>query len=683
MEQVSSREETRYMYDYVVNIFKAHGLSIIAALSAEVPGIPFSPFDADSIKDVLAARKAENLGKVIMRANRSKLLFYHALFTLFTNHFVASYTYYERNKKYGKIQVPKYKTITNDGKITFDCPECLSSSELEQDKCPSCGGDLEKNVGDETQETVQEGMEEINRGMQLIKVRGTLNVKLPVWAADQPACTYLIDYYDQHYGQLRRLYPEIRDQINNDATDNFERIARMPSIGRLYADTYLSKLQTLKRVWIREDCIETLDKVEADEIKNFFKLEDGDGVYFACINENLFAEAENACLDDDWTIAKGDLSRAVHGDPLGKPLLPMQDLENTVSNLLIESLEHSVPSTFADPDIIDFETYSKQEVLPGAIYPAKNPAGSGKKLDDYFYTLKTATLPKEGVDFDTIVQNKGQFVVGAFPSIFGGPQTEGSKTLGEYQESRNYALQRLSIPYQMLFFWWADTIHKSVKGYISNMVNDETHTMPGNDGKYISLKLLQEDFQAGRFDQILPESATDLPVSFSQKRSNIQQMIQLNSDRINEFLFSNENRRVTLRYLGIEEFSDLDSNQTTKQLCELDDLIKGDPVEIEPEIDEHEVHLRIIRNFLSSEYGQELKKLAPDAYERVMEHAKAHYQFLMQSMQMQNEKEANKTLLKNTKVRTQKVPVSQVEQQIQQQTHPAPVNGGGNGNGGQ
>src|SRR4051812_47679095 len=69
MEQVSSREETKFIYDYVVNIFKAHGLSIIAALSADVPGVPFSPIDSESPRDVLAAKRAEILGKIISKKN--------------------------------------------------------------------------------------------------------------------------------------------------------------------------------------------------------------------------------------------------------------------------------------------------------------------------------------------------------------------------------------------------------------------------------------------------------------------------------------------------------------------------------------------------------------------------------------------------------------------------------------
>src|SRR5436309_15934427 len=112
MEQVSSREEVKFIYDYVVNIFKAHGLSIIAALSAEIPGVPFSPLDADDPNDVLAAKKAEQLGKIIQKYNKSKLLFYHALFTLFTNHFVASYNCYERDEKHGTVEIPKYKKET-------------------------------------------------------------------------------------------------------------------------------------------------------------------------------------------------------------------------------------------------------------------------------------------------------------------------------------------------------------------------------------------------------------------------------------------------------------------------------------------------------------------------------------------------------------------------------------------
>ena len=41
-------------------------------------------------------------------------------------------------------------------------------------------------------------------------------------------------------------------------------------------------------------------------------------------------------------------------------------------------------------------------------------------------------------------------------------------------------------------------------------------------------------------------------------------------------LFSPENRRVTLRYLGIEDMNDLDSEQTMKQLLEIEEILNLD-----------------------------------------------------------------------------------------------------------
>jgi hypothetical protein len=651
MEQVSSREEVKFIYDYVVNIFKAHGLSIIAALSAEIPGVPFSPADADNIEDTLAARKAEELGKVIQKTNKSKLIFYHALFTLYTNYFVAAYNCYERDEKLGTIEMPKYeKQMTKVSDDSYTCPEagCKNfSSPEELQECPHCGGPLDYNEGEEANLPVKVGVETIEKGMERIKVKGTLNVKISTYAADQDGCGYLIDYVDTHFAWLRNNYPNVeRDKISIQASDNFERVARMPSIGRLYSDTYLQDLLTLKRVWLRPWMYDILEEDECDVLHKEFPK----GVYFAVIDSGaaVFAEARQEKLDDHWTITKGDLSRSVHGDPLGKPLMPMQDLENMVTNLLTESLEHSVPTTWADPEILDFETFSKQEVSPGSVYPAKTSlTNPNRRMEDYFFTLKTSTLPKEGVDFDKIIETKGQFLVGAFPSIFGGPQTQGSKTLGEYQESRGYALQRLSIPYQLLFFWWADVIHKSVKDYISNMVSDEKHTVQGANGNYESIAFLQETFQKGRFNQLLPESAVDLPVSFSQKRSTIQGMVQLNSDILNQFLFSPENRKVTLKFLGIEELSDMESNQVMKQLFEIEQLLREEPIQdettgqetssipIEPEVDDSEVHLRVIKNFASSPCGWEHKKNNPTGYKNVLLHGQLHKTQLQQEQMQQ------------------------------------------------
>ena len=621
-QEFSSREDVKFVYDYVINVFKAHGLSIIAALSSDIPAIAFSPQDAEESSDVRAARKAEALGKVIARRNKAKLIFYHALYILYTSHFVAAYNFYDRDKKYGTIEIPKFKKeMTKVSPDLHVCEACGFSTEANLSKCPDCGSELKFEAGEEELIEVPDVPEILGKGVEHLHIKGILNVKIPTWAADQAACGYLLEYSDQHYAYLRHLYPEIpREKLKSGSANNEDRMIRMVATGKIYSDSYMDSLLTLKRLWVRPWMYEVLDDDKASELKDEFP----DGAYCAFVEEQ-FADARKEKLDDHWTITKGDLSRSVYGDPLGKALVPLQDLENNTINLLTESLEHSVPSTFADPSVLDFETYSRQEVLPGAVYPIKQGSVSNvRRLEDYFFTLKTSTLPAEGVNFGAIVESKSQFVVGDFPSIHGGAQTEGSKTLGEYQESRSYALQRLSIPYQLLYYWWADVIHKAVIDHIKNMLDDESYTVQAENGRFANINFFKQDFDSGKFDLLIPESSIQLPMSFDQKRLMLQNIVQLNNEFLNQFLFAPENRHTVLRFLGIDELNSYDANQTIKQLREIDELLAGRESPIEPEADDDEIHLRVVRTFIASDLGQDYKRLKPDSYMMILVHAREH-----------------------------------------------------------
>src|SRR5271157_5674094 len=96
-EEISSREENRWVYDYVINQFKAHGESIIAALSADIPEVRFGPRDASDPDDNRAVEAADNCVSLIEKWNRAKLQIINALFYLATEGFVASYTYHKKD----------------------------------------------------------------------------------------------------------------------------------------------------------------------------------------------------------------------------------------------------------------------------------------------------------------------------------------------------------------------------------------------------------------------------------------------------------------------------------------------------------------------------------------------------------------------------------------------------------
>jgi hypothetical protein len=103
-------------------------------------------------------------------------------------------------------------------------------------------------------------------------------------------------------------------------------------------------------------------------------------------------------MDKYWTIGKGGLSTYIHSDPLGQPLVPLQEMRNVTVNLALETIEQGISTVYADPEVLDFEGYSKQEVRPGMTVPAK--AKPGTKLGDSFYEGPKATLSKDVTVFE-------------------------------------------------------------------------------------------------------------------------------------------------------------------------------------------------------------------------------------------------------------------------------------------
>lgn len=633
----STREEATFVYDYVTNVFKAHGLSIIAAMGAEVPGVAFYALNPDNPASVRAARQAEKLAKVIHKVNNSKLIIFHALFILYTQHLLAAYNYFERDKKYGEVDIPQFKKVNTEiFPEHYSCAECGMIYESPVDNCIECGGEAKFNPAETEDQLQKTGTEKTPLGMSKLGIYGVLNIRVPSYAPDQDAIGYLIHYSDQHISYLRYIYPDIRDQLSVTSDDVYERHARGSSVSQIYNEASNNNLLTLKRCWFRPWQYEFLD--DPDQV-SLLRESFPQGCYVAFAGDT-FSEAREEDLDDVWTLTKGDLSRFVHGDPLGKIGIEAQDLRNTTTNLLVECLEHSVPTNFAESEIFSPEKYSINEIQPGAVYQVKKPLGYSS-IGDAFFSLKTATLPKEGTDFQSLLDQDTQFLLGSFPSVFGGPQ-EGSKTLGEYTQSRNYALQRLSIPYQMLYFWWAYATYKAVKMYVKNILSEESHVLSGARGMETA-KFSPGDF-VQEFGVLIPESAVELPVTFGQKRFIIEQAIQQSNPDILEFLFSPENFSVVMRYMGIDDLVSPEELQARKQLREIAELLKGKPQETpegivpslftDPEVDDDEIHLRIVKNFLCSDAGQDLRLENPEAYQNCLAHAALHKRALiMQQMQ--------------------------------------------------
>src|SRR5690606_208323 len=95
-------------YNKVVNVYRAHGEAVIAALSVDIPGVTFLPDDAQNPDDIDTAKNYAHAALLIQRHNKAEILFPFAIYTAWVSPLVAAYHYLKTDEKYGVLKQPRY-----------------------------------------------------------------------------------------------------------------------------------------------------------------------------------------------------------------------------------------------------------------------------------------------------------------------------------------------------------------------------------------------------------------------------------------------------------------------------------------------------------------------------------------------------------------------------------------------
>jgi hypothetical protein len=383
---------------------------------------------------------------------------------------------------------------------------------------------------------------------------------------------------------------------------------------------------------------------------------------------DIVAEYENEALDDCWTLTHNPLSDYLTFDPLGLMLTSVQEITNDIISLTQQTVEHGIPQTFADENVLDFKAYGQTEATPGSIFPAKPRAG--KSIGDAFYEVKTATLSAEILPFLQQIQGMGQLVVGALPSLFGG-DIQGSKTASQYSMSRAQALQRLQNTWKMFTSFWKEVMGKAIPAYIKEMRDDEKFVEQDDLGNFINTFIRKAELE-GKIGNIELEANENLPITWSQQKDTILQLLEANNPQILQMIGSTENLPLIYNALGIPDLNIPGMASRTKQYEEIKLMTaegaepiveppsmqemamaqmegrEPEPIEIPSvpveEFDVHQVELETCIAWLNSATGQLMKQENPPGYMNVVLHARGHkdaiQQEMMQNMAMQPQGEA-------------------------------------------
>ena len=508
----------------------------------------------------------------------------------------------------------------------------------EPQQCPNCGA-VSPPESEFTHSTEQRqvGENQKPKARECLEVYGPLNVKIPAWVHEQSSTPYLNLETEEHVALIREIYPELASRIvSSSYPDTFEKEARIPSH---YRTDFPSDIVTVSRVWFRPWAANLFMRESANEVTKL-KEKYPDGFYVVIINKELIAEIVPDRLDDHWTISENPMSEVLHSNPIGAPMVPLQDITNELTNLTLETVEFGLPEIFADPGVVDFESYNRQEARPGQVSPAVAP--SGQNLSAGFHEIKAASLSREVEPFAERIQNSAQFVMGSYPSIYGGAQDGGSGTAREYELSKASALQRISTTWTIIQEWWCRVMTKATKSFAINMQEDESYsTAKGTN--FIKVWIRQSEFN-GEVGDAEPEISETFPVSWTQKRDVMLNLMTMNNEDISAVIRHPENAGLVATMIGVPELYIPGDDDRSKQLAEIAELILMEPMEVpptnenrsgmlssvpvDPDVDNHAVEAEVCKAWMKSEVGMDCKKTNPAGYANVLAHLKEHIMYV-------------------------------------------------------
>lgn len=680
----SSADNDQASYDKPINVFRAYLESIIAALSITIPNIKCYPDDADNSLDLSTAKAGDKISQLVYRHNDVPLLWLHALYIFCTEGMTACYSYPKEDVKYGT-----YKEDINEDQTVeaYVCPVCQAQipdeafNSRETDEfmpddndvllhdiiqneqtpvCPECSAQLDPSLQKSPLIVTRlVGSKILPKSRICLEVYGGLYVKIANYVTKQEDMPYLRFSYETHYSNALDRYEHLRERLVGTSKvgpsgggmyDPYEQWARLSP---QYRGEYPTNNVTVNNWWLRPSSFNVLGN--ADDVKDL-KKEYPDGAKLVLINDE-WAEDVNESLDDYWTIMKNPMADYLHYYPLGSLLVSVQDITSDMISLILQTIEHGITQTFADPGVLNFNKYGQTETMPGSVFPAIPK--TGKSVSDAFFETKTATLSQEVLPFFQQIQSLGQIVSGALPSLFGG-QVAGSRTASEYSMSRAQALQRLQNTWKMFTFWWKTIFAKVIPMYIDEIKEDEKSVERDQQGNFINVFVRKAEME-GKIGRIELEANENLPITWGQRKDVYMQLLESQNEHILAALGSPENIKNLAEAIGLDGFIIPGEADRQKQYEEIRLLINSEPimqppdpmmelqnaaqgmppledieipsVEIDVDLDNHDIEAEICRTYLIGDAGRLLKIENPPGYKNVLLHMKMHMQQIQLGMQ--------------------------------------------------
>lgn len=451
------------LYDSNINLVRGQGNKFIAVLSNRAPNAKAVPLQPES--DTLA-RRARIADKVLMALRRMwdvDEVQRQMAFDAWTFGTWFNLVYWQVDAgKYGTTEVPKF--VETSAIVRYwNCQTC--GQFIPQDPppptCPRCGGRIFAPTDPLVIPQIQAaGSSSYPNGAPEILTETITTVTVPFYSKGLDDASWLWFEHDAHKGRLVEIYQgETIDMIDSatGGMPGWGTASQASLLGSTTRDLMATKMGSpllrrrsrwlYSRFWVppstywlfRSDQQVTIGNITRpirDVMREVFPR----GSKW-CFIEGQLVDIQPEALTDVWAVGKPGVAPYIYCHPISYDLIPIADMVNLQHALFEETVQRNIPITLIDPDILDLDALENRPGVPGEFIPIQE--GNGGRLSDGIYSVTMAKIEPEVARWVEGLVAMGQELTGVLPAIFGGDA--GSQTAREAELKRNQALMQLGL----------------------------------------------------------------------------------------------------------------------------------------------------------------------------------------------------------------------------------------------
>lgn len=479
---------------------------------------------------------------------------------------------------------------------------------------------------------------------------GALEARVPGYQRDVKDWTIVETEDEYPLAAMKRKYPDQRKKLNSGAGDSYYRNARL-AVKRVASndtaiDVYTGEDSTgqctITKSYLTPDFYEHLADDERLEMEQMFP----DG---CCIvrNGDLYLESYPFTVLDRVDVIYAIPTDGANGPAIVQPLMTVQDSVNTGMNLIEETIDHGIPTTYYAQET-DIDTLNATRNIPGGSRVMQ--LTSGLTAEEHFYSTPVLSPSAALMEYVSAMRGEfAQFVTGLPPVIQGFGDSD-QKTASGQAQLRQMALGQMAIVWKPFTAWYTREMNRCV-ALASGKTGDITATLDPatKGGQRRNVKIKPSELKGFKFTNA---SDDNFPETYTERRNAFMSIMQ-DGDTKAWVMQSPDNLYLAKQYIGLPDLVIPGEESRNKQLQEIAEMrdekpivdpakmpqqpfpqLGQPPVQITPDMltssipvvkyDNDDIEEAECLRWINSPEGQEAKRVRPDWYQNVCLHCDLH-----------------------------------------------------------